>query len=257
VIYLQTCPHCGNAAIPGNKFCTRCGRTFGPDVPGKSAEKSPAPALPDAGSSGKNGTAMARRLPGAAGLIMVLLAVIFLIFLVLTGAFIFSSGNAAIPSKAPSFPVNGSSPGGSSQAKDTGVPVPVSMTIQPGPSLSMIPAVPVSPSLNRTTTVSPTPGVPAPAVPPAYTVTALAIPVIGSWVYTSSDGMIMTLTFQEDGDFSGTIGGDISPPGTWKEVSAHTYTVTLASGESWTYTYHADSDTLSDTVDPGISITRG
>ena len=100
-------------------------------------------------------------------------------------------------------------------------------------------------------------------LPPVPTTVPVSLPVsvpsrqiIGTWTYTDPEGIIATLTFLEDGRFSGTINGELSPEGTWKPGKENEYSVTLSSGESWNYIYDADSDTLHDASYPDVSFTR-
>jgi hypothetical protein len=80
--------------------------------------------------------------------------------------------------------------------------------------------------------------------------------IIGRWSFTDEEGIPVTLTFLAGGQFSGTIGGEPSPQGTWKSVQGNEYTVTFPSGESWDFVYDADADTLYDVTNPAISINR-
>jgi hypothetical protein len=81
-------------------------------------------------------------------------------------------------------------------------------------------------------------------------------PIVGTWSFTDPEGVIATLTFFEDGRFSGTISGELSPAGTWKPVAENEYEVILSSGESWDYIYDTNSDTISDASYPDVSFTR-
>lgn len=81
-------------------------------------------------------------------------------------------------------------------------------------------------------------------------------PILGTWSFTDTEGILATMTFSENGRFSGTIGGELSPDGTWKPGKENEYVVILSSGESWNYIYDADSDTLYDVSYPDVSFTR-
>jgi len=93
-------------------------------------------------------------------------------------------------------------------------------------------------------------------IPASLPVSVPLHPIIGKWSFTDAEGIIATLTFLEDGQFSGTIKGELSPKGTWKLVKENEYAVTLSSGESWDYIYNADSDTIYDVSFPDVSFTR-
>ena len=81
-------------------------------------------------------------------------------------------------------------------------------------------------------------------------------PIIGRWSLTSGDGITVTVTFLEDGTFSGTIEGEPSPEGTWELMSGNEYAVTLSTDETWTYIYNAESDSIYDVSFPKDPFTR-
>ena len=93
-------------------------------------------------------------------------------------------------------------------------------------------------------------------VPASLPVSVPSHPILGTWSFTDTEGILATLTFSENGRFSGTIGGELSPDGTWKPVKENEYAVILSSGESWNYIYDADSDILYDVSYPDVSFTR-
>lgn len=96
---MQYCPRCGSTVNPDKKFCTSCGASLTPDIPAGGSETLPGPAGPPAASSG------IRRMTGlvaVAGLIIVILGIIFIIYPALTGSGILpAQGETATPAPAP------------------------------------------------------------------------------------------------------------------------------------------------------------
>ena len=94
---MQFCPQCGSPVDPDKKFCTSCGASLTPEDaggPGSQAETSPV-------------TPAQRTSPAVNGFIavavlaVVILAVVFVVYPVLTGSGIFAAGNETAQTPAP------------------------------------------------------------------------------------------------------------------------------------------------------------
>jgi hypothetical protein len=90
---LQFCPRCGNAVLPGKKFCTNCGASLTPDVPaGTGTENSPV-VVGKSPSPGFNGLFI------LAGVIVLIIVILLVGYPLLTGSGILSAtGKPPTPS---------------------------------------------------------------------------------------------------------------------------------------------------------------
>jgi hypothetical protein len=102
---LQFCPRCGNAVNPEKKFCTSCGASLTPDLPAHESEVPQVPSAPPAAATGFRFTG---GLVAVAGLIIVILGIVFIVYPALTGSGILSAaGVLATPAPTP-VPTGGS-----------------------------------------------------------------------------------------------------------------------------------------------------
>jgi len=82
---LQFCPQCGSAVNPDKKFCTNCGASLTPDLSTTGTGTSPIPAAASPGISPVSG------LIAVAVLAIVILAIVFVVYPMLTGSGLFAA----------------------------------------------------------------------------------------------------------------------------------------------------------------------
>jgi hypothetical protein len=122
---VQYCPLCGSRLQPGKKFCTSCGASLRPDVPGisPSGVTSAGPAY--TGSSGRTGWILPAAILAAAGLILLLVIVVIAAYPAITGSYLFPFGNRTnAPAPLPTPEGMMVSPGGSYAVAETETPAP-------------------------------------------------------------------------------------------------------------------------------------
>lgn len=139
---MRFCPHCGNAVTPEKKFCTSCGASLTPDLTGtdsRISQKStrlvrPAPSIATVMRSKS-------RLIVIAGMIILILLVIFLGYPLLTGKGLFTSaGTPVTPLTTPAIANgSGSSTGGSYVIVEMEETMPVPTTIPFETVMTLVP----------------------------------------------------------------------------------------------------------------------
>jgi hypothetical protein len=134
---LKFCPRCGNAVLPDKKFCTTCGASLTPDLPGAAGSPDPVP----------SGLGSKVLLIAAAGIVVVILGIVLVIYPVLTGSGILSAvGIAATP--APTPVITPADSGSSSYVEV------MTETMAPQPVTPVITATTVIPTTEATTVIT-------------------------------------------------------------------------------------------------------
>ncbi|MEI7856714.1 MAG: zinc-ribbon domain-containing protein [Methanomicrobiales archaeon] len=146
---MQFCPQCGNAVAPEKKFCTSCGASLTPDLTGTDAGISQKPDRPvQPAPSIATVIRSESRLIIIAGMIILILIVIFLGYPLITGKGIFAFADTSVnPVTTPSI-VNGSgsSSGGSYVIVETEVPLQVPATLLPTINMTIVPTTVITAS---------------------------------------------------------------------------------------------------------------